>query len=61
MRFGGLKEADVETIHCSICGQAIRVKNFKDQMAKLRRHRQKKHPYAFRQSIKRGVLKRKRG
>lgn len=36
-----------ETIHCSICHKAIRVKNFKDQMAKLRHHYQRMHPYAF--------------
>jgi hypothetical protein len=48
-----------ETIHCRICGKAIRVKNFGDMMAKLRRHRKKYHPKAFRESIKKGVRTRK--
>lgn len=44
-----------ETIHCSICGKPIRVKDFVDGMAKLRRHRKKYHPKAFRESIKKGI------
>ena len=48
-----------ETIHCSVCGKAIRVENFADQMAKLRRHYKKHHPKKFKESIKRGVKKRK--
>ena len=51
-----------ETIHCRVrgCGKAIRVKNFGDQQAKLRRHRQKSHPRLFKQSIRKGVETRKR-
>lgn len=48
-----------ETIHCSICGKAIRGENFADIMAKLRRHRKKHHPKAFRESIRKGVRTRK--
>lgn len=49
-----------ETIHCSICGKAIRGENFQDWMAKLRRHRKKYHPAAFKRSVKKGVKARKR-
>lgn len=48
-----------ETIHCSICRKAIRGKDFRDIMAKLRRHREKYHPKAFRESIRKGVRTRK--
>ena len=48
-----------ETIHCLICGKPIRAKNFEDGMAKLRRHRQKYHPKAFKKGIKKGVKTRK--
>ncbi len=48
-----------ETITCSKCGAKIRVKDFADQMAKLRRHYKKHHPKAFKESIKRGIIKRK--
>ena len=43
-----------ETIHCQICHRPIRVKDFADQMAKLRRHYKKYHPRKFRESIRRG-------
>ncbi len=49
-----------ERIHCGICGKAIKVENFKDALAKLRRHRKKHHPKAFRESIKKGVATRKK-
>ncbi len=49
-----------EQIHCSICGKAIKVKNFPDQMKKLRHHRQLKHPYAFKQSVVKSVKARKK-
>jgi hypothetical protein len=48
-----------ETIHCSICGKPIRVKNFADQMDKIRDHRKKYHPSAFRKSVDKGVKTRK--
>ena len=48
-----------ETVHCSICGKAIRGEDFKDIMAKLRRHRKKYHPKAFKKSVKKGVKTRK--
>lgn len=48
-----------EVVHCSICGKTIRVKDFKDQMAKIRRHRKAEHPSAFRKSVKKGVAARK--
>jgi hypothetical protein len=44
-----------ETIHCGICGKAIHAKNLEDGMAKLRRHRKKYHPRAFRESVRKGV------
>ncbi len=47
-----------EVVRCSICGKAIKVKDFKDQMAKIRRHREKYHPSAFRKSIRKGVATR---
>jgi hypothetical protein len=49
-----------ETIHCSICHKAIRVKDFQDQMAKIRRHRKKYHPSAFKKSIEKGVKARRK-
>jgi hypothetical protein len=49
-----------ETIHCSICHKAIRVKDFADSMHKLRDHRKLKHPKAFKASIKKGIATRKR-
>lgn len=48
-----------ETVRCSICGKVFRVKNFTDQMAKIRRHRKVEHPSAFRKSAKKGVTTRK--
>jgi hypothetical protein len=50
-----------ETIHCRVkgCGKAIYVENFADQMKKIRKHRQLKHPRLFKQSIKKGVVTRK--
>ena len=44
-----------ETIHCSRCGKAIKVKDFADRMAKLREHYKKVHPVLFKRSIKKGV------
>ena len=48
-----------EVIKCSICGKRIHVKNFADQMKKLREHRRKFHPKAFRESIKKGIRTRR--
>jgi len=48
-----------ETIRCSRCKKAIRVDNFPDQMAKLRKHYKASHPKAFKESIKKGVKTRK--
>ena len=50
-----------EIIKCGICGKRIRVKNFKDQMDKIRSHRKRAHPKAFRQSVKKGIATRRRG
>lgn len=50
-----------ETTHCRICGKAIHAESFEDGMAKLRRHRKKYHPTAFRKSVKKGIASRKRG
>ncbi len=49
-----------EVIHCRLCGHPIRAKSFEDGMAKLRRHRKKEHPQAFRKSVKKGLATRKR-
>jgi hypothetical protein len=49
-----------EIIHCGICRKPIKVEDFKDALAKLRRHRKKYHPKAFRKSIKKGVATRKK-
>ncbi len=49
-----------ETVHCSVCGKAFRVKNFEDQMSQLRRHYKKEHPGKWRESVKRGADKRKK-
>ena len=48
-----------EIVHCSICGKAIKVKNFADQMEKIRHHRKLKHPYAFNKSIQKAKRTRK--
>ncbi len=50
---------------CSICGASAPSKYLKhgqmaNRMAWLRHHRELKHPTAFKQSIKRGVAKRKK-
>lgn len=45
----------MKTIHCSLCGKAIKGDNFPERMAKLRRHRKKEHPKAHRKSVKKGV------
>jgi hypothetical protein len=49
-----------ETLHCGICGKPIYVKNFADGMSKLRHHRQKYHPKAFKESVKKAVATRKK-
>lgn len=49
-----------ETIHCRVCGKAFRVKNFEDQMAKLRHHYKTAHPRIWKESVKRGAQKRRR-
>ena len=41
----------MKTVHCRICGHAIRDSTFEKRMAKLRRHRKKKHPKAHRESV----------
>ncbi len=49
-----------EKIKCGICGKSIRVKNFVDQMKKLRQHPKKCQPKAFKESVKKSVATRKR-
>ena len=46
-------------ISCSICGKKFRVKDFADMMDKIRSHRKREHPKAFRESIKRAVKTRR--
>jgi hypothetical protein len=48
-----------ETIHCGLCHKAIKVKDFADQMKKIREHRKSEHPKAFRASIKKGLATRR--
>lgn len=48
----------METIHCSVCHKAFRVKDFADQMAKIRRHRKEEHASAFKKSVKKAVATR---
>lgn len=48
-----------KTVHCSICGKAVSGYDFPERMAKLRRHRKKYHPKAFRESIRKGIASRK--
>ena len=48
-----------KTIHCSICKQAISGPNFETRMAKLRRHRKRKHPKAHKKSVKKSVKSKK--
>jgi len=49
-----------EVISCSKCHKKIRVKDFPDQMKKLRKHYSEVHPVTFRKSIKKGVETRRR-
>ncbi|MHA1757962.1 MAG: hypothetical protein ACTSVV_14405 [Promethearchaeota archaeon] len=42
----------VRTIHCSICGKAIKGYNFQERMSKLRRHYKKYHPKKFKEWYK---------
>lgn len=49
-----------EVVKCGICHKKIHVKNFADQMKKIREHRKAKHPQAFRKSVKKAVATRKR-
>jgi hypothetical protein len=50
-----------EIIKCGICGRPLKVDGFADQMKKIRDHRRKFHPKAFKESIKKGIETRKRG
>lgn len=52
----------MKTIHCKICGKAIRGTTFGARMKKLRRHRKKAHPTAHKRSIRKALrTKRERG
>jgi hypothetical protein len=50
----------VKTIHCRICGKAIKGYSFKIRMAKLRRHYKRNHPGAFSRMIKKSVETKKK-
>lgn len=50
----------MEIVKCSICGKPIKVKNFADQMKKIREHRKRFHPKAFKESIRKGIETRKK-
>ena len=49
-------------MHCKICGKASPSdkKDFKSQMAWLRRHRKKKHTKAHKKSVKKAVATKKK-
>jgi hypothetical protein len=49
-----------ENIKCGVCSKVIHVKNFKDQMKKLRKHYRKEHPTNFKQWGKKAAATRKR-
>ncbi len=44
-----------ETVHCSICGKAIRGDDFKERMDKLRHHRKLAHPTAHKKSVRKSM------
>lgn len=48
-----------KTVHCGICGEAIRGDDFGERMRKLRKHRKAEHPKAHKKSVKK-TLKTKR-
>ena len=54
-----------KNIKCSICGKRIRGTKdveFKERMAKLRRHRKRSHPKAHKKSIRKALkTKREKG
>jgi len=41
----------MKTIHCRLCGLAIKGASFTSRMAKLRSHRKRRHPTAHRRSV----------
>jgi len=49
----------MKTIHCRVCKAAISGEDFAQRMAKLRTHYSEKHPRIWKESIRRGVRKRK--
>ena len=49
------------TIHCKICGHAISGYDFAARMKKLREHRKKYHPAAFRASVRKSLVTRLKG
>jgi TRAP-type C4-dicarboxylate transport system substrate-binding protein len=49
------KKKKSKTVHCSICQRAISGPNFETRMAKLRRHRKRKHPKAHKKSVKKSL------
>ena len=48
------------SIKCSICGARSPRLGFAKRMAWIREHRRRKHPRAFRASIRKGVRARRR-
>ena len=44
-----------KTIHCRLCGRAIKGATFQSRMKKLRKHRKRQHPRAHRESIRKAV------
>lgn len=56
----------LKSFKCSICGARAPKKyladgQFEKRMAWIRRHRKRKHPEAFRKSVRKGVRTRARG
>jgi len=55
----GKEVVPAQTVKCKLCGGRITGYDFPERMAKLRRHYKRRHPAAFRRSIRKGVKKRK--
>ena len=46
----------MKTVHCRLCGKAIKGRNFAERMAKLRHHRKQKHPTAHKRSVAKAMV-----
>lgn len=46
----------MRTVHCHLCGKAIRGYDFAERMKKLRHHRKQKHPSAHKRSVAKAMV-----